>query len=67
MVICSIGVRPEKKLAEEAGLKVGRGIITNERMETSDPDIYALGDAVEVKDIVSGDPALFALAGPANK
>lgn len=55
MVICSIGVKPEKKLAEEAGLKVGRGIIINERMETSDPDIYALGDAVEVKDIVSGD------------
>lgn len=69
MVILGIGVRPEARLAMEAGLKTGRtgGIYVNEYMQTSDPDIYAVGDAVEVKDYISGNEALIPLAGPANK
>ncbi len=69
MVIWSIGVRPETKLAREAGLEIGKtgGIKTNEYMQTSNPDIYALGDAAEVTHGVLGGPALIALAGPANK
>jgi len=69
MVILSIGVRPESKLAEEAGLELGiRGSIkVDEYLRTSDPDIYAVGDAVEVKNYVTGEPALIPLAGPANK
>jgi CoA-disulfide reductase len=69
MVIMGIGVRPEAKLAAEAGLKLGAtgGILVDEYMRTSDPDIYAVGDAVEIKDFISGKPALVPLAGPANK
>ncbi len=69
LVILSIGVRPETKLAREAGLETGerRGIVVNEYMQTSDPEIYALGDAVEVPHLVTGRPALILLAGPANK
>lgn len=67
LVLLSIGVRPDTKLAKDVGLKVERGIIVNNKMQTSDPDIYAIGDAVEVKDIVNGDNALYPLAGPANK
>lgn len=69
MVLLSIGVRPEVKLAKEAGLSLGRtgGIAVNDCMQTSDPDIYALGDAVEVRHLVTGKPALIPLAGPANK
>lgn len=69
LVILSIGVAPESKLAKEAGLKVGAGggIIVNERYETSEPDIYAVGDAIEVKHLVSGQQAMIPLAGPANK
>jgi len=69
MVIMGIGVRPETGLASDAGLKTGRtgGIYVNEYMQTSDPDIYAVGDAVEVKDYISGNEALIPLAGPANK
>ena len=69
LVILSIGVRPETKLAQEAGLTLGerRGIAVNEYMQTSDPEIYALGDAVEVTHLVTGRPALIPLAGPANK
>ena len=69
MVIMGIGVRPESKLAAEAGLKIGetRGILVDEYMRTSNPDIYAVGDAVEVTDYISGRPALIPLAGPANK
>ena len=69
MVICSIGVRPEKKLAESAGLEIGKlgGIVVNEYMQTSDPDIYAVGDAVEILNPVTGTSALIPLAGPANK
>ena len=69
MVIMGIGVRPETKLASEAGLKLGStgGIFVDEYLRTSNPDIYAVGDAIEVKDYVSGGPALIPLAGPANK
>ncbi len=67
LVILSIGVKPEVKLAAEAGLEVGRGIIVNDKMQTVDPAIYALGDAVEVKNLVTGKPAVIPLAGPANK
>ncbi len=69
MVIMGIGVRPEARLAADAGLKLGStgGIFTDEYLRTSDPDIYAVGDAVEVRDFISGAPALIPLAGPANK
>lgn len=69
LVILSIGVRPETKLAKEVGLAIGSlgGISVNEYMQTSDPDIYALGDAVEVLNPITGKPALIPLAGPANK
>jgi CoA-disulfide reductase len=69
MVIMGIGVRPESHLASEAGLSVGKtgGIIVNEHLQTSDPDIYAVGDAIEVTDYISGNPVLIPLAGPANK
>jgi NADPH-dependent 2,4-dienoyl-CoA reductase/sulfur reductase-like enzyme/rhodanese-related sulfurtransferase len=65
----TVGVRPEVKLAEEAGLEIGScvGIKVNERLQTSDPDIYAIGDAVEVRDFVLGNATLIPLAGPANK
>ena len=69
LVILSVGVRPESILAKDAGLDLGaRGaIIVNEHLQTSDPDIYALGDAVEVKNLISGKPANLPLAGPASK
>lgn len=69
MVIMGIGVRPESRLAAEAGLKMGvtGGILTDEYMRTSNPDIYAVGDAVEVRDFINGGAALIPLAGPANK
>ncbi|MHC4326087.1 MAG: CoA-disulfide reductase, partial [Planctomycetota bacterium] len=67
--ILAVGVRPEVKLAKEAGLQIGSsgGIKVNEYLQTSDPDIYAIGDAVEVRDFVLGNAALIPLAGPANK
>ena len=69
LVILSIGVAPESALARDAGLELGlRGSIkVDAAMRTSDPDIYAVGDAVEVTNVVTGSPALIALAGPANK
>ncbi|HCU57293.1 MAG TPA: CoA-disulfide reductase [Anaerolineaceae bacterium] len=69
MVILSIGVRPDNALAKEAGLNMGlRGtIVTNEHMQTSDPDIYAVGDAVEVKSRVTNQETTLALAGPASR
>ncbi|MHB1392178.1 MAG: FAD-dependent oxidoreductase [Clostridia bacterium] len=69
MIILSIGVKPNHMLAKEAGLEIGvtGGIKVNEYLQTSDPDIYALGDAIEVTDYVSGNPVLIPLAGPANK
>ena len=69
MVLLAIGVTPDTHLAKDAGLRLGiRGsIAVNERMETSVPDIYAVGDAVEVTHFVTGQKALISLAGPANK
>lgn len=69
MFLLSIGVRPETKLAKDAGLAIGErgGITVNDYMQTSDANIYALGDAVEVRHLVTGQPALIPLAGPANK
>ena len=69
LAILSVGVRPETTLAKAAGLELGPrgGIRTDTHMQTSDPDIYAAGDAVEVVDTVTGEPALIPLAGPANR
>ena len=69
MVILAIGVSPETTLAKDAGLELGikGSIVVNDRMETSISDIYAVGDAVQVKHFVTGQDALISLAGPANK
>ena len=69
MVVLTIGVTPDTVLAKDAGLELGikGSIIVNDRMETSIPDIYAAGDAVQVKNFVTGEDALISLAGPANK
>ena len=69
MVVLAIGVTPDTALAKEAGLELGLkdSIVVNDRMETSVPDVYAVGDAVQVKHAVTGMDALISLAGPANK
>jgi NADPH-dependent 2,4-dienoyl-CoA reductase/sulfur reductase-like enzyme/rhodanese-related sulfurtransferase len=69
VVILALGVRPDTALAKTAGLEIGRrgGIRVDEHMRTSNPDIFAVGDAVEVKDFVTGEWSLVALAGPANR
>ncbi len=69
MVILAIGVRPDSSLAKDAGLALGAAgsILVNDRMETSLPDIYAVGDAVQIRHQVSGKDVRIALAGPANK
>lgn len=69
LVILSIGVRPENQLAVDAGLRIGEmgGIRTDESMATNDSNIYAVGDAVEVSDFITGKPVMIPLAGPANK
>ncbi|MDR9829525.1 FAD-dependent oxidoreductase [Vibrio sp. FNV 38] len=69
ILIMAIGVRPEITLAQQAGLEIGAlgGIYTNEFMQTSDAAIYAVGDAVEDKDFITGEQALVPLAGPANR
>ncbi|MBP8292965.1 MAG: FAD-dependent oxidoreductase, partial [Caldilineaceae bacterium] len=69
IVILAIGVRPETALAKMAGIELGQrgGMRVDEQMRTSDPDIFAVGDAVEVKDFVTGQWSLVALAGPANR
>jgi NADPH-dependent 2,4-dienoyl-CoA reductase/sulfur reductase-like enzyme/rhodanese-related sulfurtransferase len=69
VVILAIGVRPETALAKAAGLEIGQrgGIRVDEHMRTSDPDILAVGDAVEVKDYVTSQWTLIPLAGPANR
>ncbi len=69
VVILSIGVRQDTKLAAEAGLQIGqaRGIVVNEYLQTSDDDIYAVGDAIEFKHPISGNMLTTYLAGPANK
>jgi NADPH-dependent 2,4-dienoyl-CoA reductase/sulfur reductase-like enzyme/rhodanese-related sulfurtransferase len=69
IVVLAIGVRPDTALAKQAGLEIGElgGIRTDEQMRTSEPDIFAAGDAVEVRDFVTGEWSLVALAGPANR
>ncbi len=69
LVILSIGVRPEIKLAKEAGLAIGErgGIRVDEQMRTSDSSIWAVGDAVETRNVVTGEWAVVPLAGPANR
>jgi NADPH-dependent 2,4-dienoyl-CoA reductase/sulfur reductase-like enzyme/rhodanese-related sulfurtransferase len=69
VVILALGVRPDTALARAAGLEIGErgGIRVDEQMRTSDPDILAVGDAVEVRDFVTGQWSLVALAGPANR
>ena len=69
LAILAIGVTPENALAKQAGLALGSrgGIVVNQRMETSVPDIYAVGDAVEIPRLVTGENTLISLAGPANK
>lgn len=69
IVILGIGVRPDTGLAEQAGLEIGErgGIHVDDQMRTSDPDIFAVGDAVEVRDFVTDESSLVALAGPANR
>ena len=69
MVVLAIGVTPDSRLAQDAGLETGikGSIVVNDRMETSVPDIYAVGDAVQVRHFVTGQDALISLAGPANK
>ena len=69
MFILAIGVEPESDLAGKAGLKQGikGSIVVNEHMQTSVPDIYAVGDAVQVKNFISDEDALISLAGPANR
>lgn len=67
IIIMAIGVRPEITLAKNAGLETARGIIVNQKMQTSNPDIYAGGDGVEIKDFVTGENTLIPLAGPANR
>jgi NADPH-dependent 2,4-dienoyl-CoA reductase/sulfur reductase-like enzyme/rhodanese-related sulfurtransferase len=69
IVILALGVRPDTTLAKAAGLAIGErgGIRVDEHMRTSDPDIFAVGDAIEVRDFVTGQWSLVALAGPANR
>lgn len=69
LVILSIGVRPNGELARAAGLSLNRrgGIVVDQEMRTEDPDVFAVGDAVEVRDLVSGEQTMIPLAGPANK
>lgn len=69
MIVLAIGVTPDTHLAKEAGLEMGikGSILVNDHMETSAPDIYAVGDAVQVNHLVTGEESLISLAGPANK
>jgi rhodanese-related sulfurtransferase len=69
MVMLSIGIKPNTELARSAGLEIGNrgGIKVNEYMQTSNPDIFAVGDSVETMHVVTGEPSLIALAGPANR
>ncbi len=69
LIILSIGVRPENKLAADSGLELGErgGIKVNEYLQTSDESIYAMGDAIEVTDYINGQPTMIALAWPANR
>ena len=68
-MILALGVRPDTTLAKAAGLEIGKlgGFRVDDQMRTSDPDIFAVGDAIEVKDFVTGEWSLVALAGPGNR
>lgn len=69
MTLLSVGVRPESSLVQEAGLEIGMrgGIVVNEQYQTSNPDIYAVGDAIIVKQQITGEDTMIALASPANR
>jgi NADPH-dependent 2,4-dienoyl-CoA reductase/sulfur reductase-like enzyme/rhodanese-related sulfurtransferase len=69
MVLLAVGVRPDSGLARDAGLDLNQrgAIVVDEHMRTSDPNIYAVGDAVQVRDALTGEPTLLPLAGPANR
>ena len=69
LVILAIGIRPNSNLASDAGLSVNKrgGIVVDKHLKTSDPDIFAVGDAIEVEHLVSGEKTMIPLAGPANK
>ncbi|MDR0889800.1 MAG: FAD-dependent oxidoreductase [Oscillospiraceae bacterium] len=69
MVVLAIGVAPDSRLAKEAGLALGikNSIAVSDTMQTSDPNIYAVGDAVSIRNLVTNEPATISLAGPANK
>lgn len=69
LVVMSVGVRPENRLAVDAGLAIGPrgGIQVNDHMQTSDPDVYAVGDVVETRHALDGSPTQIPLAGPANR
>jgi len=69
LVVLAIGVRPNTQLAEQAGLAIGptHGVVVDDHLRTSDPDIYAVGDVVEVEQFVTKSRALIPLAGPANR
>lgn len=69
LVVMAVGVRPNSELAADAGLElgVGKGVVVDEHLRTSDPDIYAVGDVIVVKNLVTGQPAQIPLAGPANR
>jgi NADPH-dependent 2,4-dienoyl-CoA reductase/sulfur reductase-like enzyme/rhodanese-related sulfurtransferase len=69
LVILAIGVKPETTLAREAGLKIGPrgGIVVDSQMRTDDPHIWAVGDAIEVRDVITGQEVILPLAGPANR
>ncbi len=69
LVILAVGIKPDVQLARAAGLEIGPtgGVRVDDQMRTSDPAIFAVGDAVEVRDFVTGLPALIPLAGPANR
>jgi len=69
LVILGVGVRPESRLARDAGLAIGStgGILVDEYLRTSDPNIYAAGDAIQIKDVVTGEDFLLPMASPANR
>ena len=69
LVILAIGVRPETGLAQAAGLRIGPrgGVVVDAQMRTSDPNIWAVGDVVEVQDVLTGQETVLPLAGPANR
>jgi NADPH-dependent 2,4-dienoyl-CoA reductase/sulfur reductase-like enzyme/peroxiredoxin family protein/rhodanese-related sulfurtransferase/TusA-related sulfurtransferase len=69
LVIFGVGIKPEIELAKESGLEIGKlgGIKVNDHLQTSDPDIFSIGDAIEITDYINKKPAIIALAGPANK